>query len=209
MAVTSCPANWMLRPGGCTAIGAYSSSVVHRSSSFVPGRAGVTAPSFGSTGPPVTESRQHAAPMVAGREASVTAEINEGRGLVIRVSAYPYVETIERLVREIRSRGITLFAHIDHAANAALAGLEMPPAAVLIFGDPAIGTQVMIESPNFALELPSRVLIRTRRDGSVVVVHHDAVQLAAGYGIPQAAAQPLAGLTRIVDAALGSAGLTR
>ncbi len=75
-----------------------------------------------------------------------------------------------------------MFAQVDHAANAAMAGLEMLPCSVLIFGDPAIGIQVMIESPDFALELPSRVLIRTRRDGSVVVVHHNAVQLAAGYG---------------------------
>lgn len=125
-----------------------------------------------------------------------------GRGLIVRASVFSYPETLDRLVAEIGRRGIELFARIDHTANAARVGLNMSPTTVLIFGDPAVGTPVMRESANFALELPSRILVRTRGDGSVVVVHHDAIQLAAGYGIDATTARPLAGLARLVDAAL-------
>jgi hypothetical protein len=39
--------------------------------------------------------------------------------------------TIERLVRTIVDRGMTIFARIDHAANARDAGTSMPPSTVL------------------------------------------------------------------------------
>lgn len=126
----------------------------------------------------------------------------EGRELVIHASPYSHAETVRRLVEQIHGRGIELFAQIDHAANASRVGLEMPGATVLVFGDPAVGTPVMVRAPDFALELPSRVLVRTQPDGSVVVVHHDVARLAAGYGLDHVTVQPLVGLSRLIDAAL-------
>ena len=44
-------------------------------------------------------------------------------------------ETMDRLEAEIRARGMTVFARIDHAAGAAEAGLDLRPTEVVIFGN--------------------------------------------------------------------------
>jgi uncharacterized protein (DUF302 family) len=45
-------------------------------------------------------------------------------------------ETVERLKAILQSKGITLFALIDHSGEAAKAGIEMRPTKLLIFGNP-------------------------------------------------------------------------
>lgn len=59
----------------------------------------------------------------------------------------------------MRSRGLTIFAHINHSEEARQIGLEMQEAQVLIFGNPKADTPLMIASPLVALELPLKVLV--------------------------------------------------
>jgi hypothetical protein len=51
--------------------------------------------------------------------------------LVEHASSRPLDATIERLVRTIVDRGMTIFARIDRAANGREAGTSMPPSTVL------------------------------------------------------------------------------
>ena len=48
-------------------------------------------------------------------------------GIASRASAYSVAETVDRLEAILRSRNITVFAKIDHAAEASKVGLTMPP----------------------------------------------------------------------------------
>lgn len=128
------------------------------------------------------------------------------RSLVTHRSPFSYHETIAQLLHAIDERGLELFAQIDHAANARGAGLDMLPTAVLVFGDPATGTPLMLASPDFALELPSRLLVREEPDGSVSVLHHDALGLGGRYGLGVQELGGLAAITGLVDAALAPAG---
>jgi uncharacterized protein (DUF302 family) len=52
-------------------------------------------------------------------------------------------ESAERLKRSIESKGFTVFADIDHQANAESVGLDLPASRVLIFGNPVAGTKLM------------------------------------------------------------------
>jgi uncharacterized protein (DUF302 family) len=56
-------------------------------------------------------------------------------GLTTIQSSYGPEETINRLEAEITSRGMTVFAHIDHTAGAARVGLSLRPTDVLLFGN--------------------------------------------------------------------------
>ena len=44
-------------------------------------------------------------------------------GLITIRSSYGPVETMDRLEAEVKGKGLTVFAHIDHAAGATAAGL--------------------------------------------------------------------------------------
>jgi len=56
-------------------------------------------------------------------------------GLTTLPSAHNAKETIDRLVSEVKAKGMTVFARIDHAAGAKEAGMALRPTELLIFGN--------------------------------------------------------------------------
>jgi uncharacterized protein (DUF302 family) len=110
---------------------------------------------------------------------------------VVRSDA-PFETTLQRLHESLVARGLTLFAEIDHARNAREAGLEMPPAVLVIFGSAKAGTPLMVKAPDIALELPLRVLVRGEEDGGTALAYHDPVRLAEAFGVEDVAAGILA-----------------
>ncbi len=117
-------------------------------------------------------------------------------------SGRPFERVVERAHDAIHQRGLTLFAEIDHARNALEAGLEMPATRVLIFGSGKAGTPLMLRAPDIALDLPLRILIRARQDGTADVVYRDPESLAAAFGVGDLA-QAIAGVRAIAEAAAG------
>jgi uncharacterized protein (DUF302 family) len=49
-------------------------------------------------------------------------------GVVTKPSRYTVAETLERLENVVRSKGLTIFARIDHSGEADRAGLKMQDA---------------------------------------------------------------------------------
>jgi len=108
-----------------------------------------------------------------------------------RPSVLSFDQTVKRLSEAIGQAGMSIFAVIDHAKNARQAGLDMPPATVLIYGKAAGGTPVMKEFPRSALDLPLRVLIREDKDGKVFVLFHPIKQVLEAHGVPADVAERL------------------
>ncbi|MEX0758389.1 MAG: DUF302 domain-containing protein [Tistlia sp.] len=121
-------------------------------------------------------------------------------------SAYSFTETLDRLRSTLESKGLTIFATLDHRAGALAAGLEMPPTTVLVYGNPKGGTPLMLAAPNFALELPLRVLVRESEDGTTYVVFNPAESLEGRHGLPAGMAERLAGPEKLIAEAVGAAG---
>lgn len=94
------------------------------------------------------------------------------------------VETAwNRLLETLKSLDVPLFATVDHAANARAAGLFMPETRVAIFGKPAVGTHLMLENPEVALELPLRIAVSDVPGQGTVLFMPDILWLAHRYGI--------------------------
>src|SRR4029453_10709667 len=68
-------------------------------------------------------------------------------GVVKGKSAYPMAETIDRLKKDVAAKGITFFAEIDQTKLAGNAGIKLEPSTLLIFGNPALGSQFMTSNP--------------------------------------------------------------
>ncbi len=123
-------------------------------------------------------------------------------GIITKPSSFSAKEIVERLQETMRSRGLTIFAHINHSEEARRVGLEMQEAHVLIFGSPKAGTPLMIASPLLALELPLKVLVWQGSDDRVWVSYTSSAYLAARYSIPQELIGNIAGIDSVVDSAL-------
>ena len=93
--------------------------------------------------------------------------------LVKKQSNHGVKETIDKLEAVVKEKGMSVFARIDHRANAESAGMDMSDSQVLIFGAPKAGTLIMLDDLAVGLDLPLRVLAYTDIDGSTWVVYHN------------------------------------
>lgn len=140
--------------------------------------------------------------MVAGASKGLTSERAAEQGLRHVGSPYDFAGTIERLEQRLQSHGLTIFARIDHSAEASKAGLALPPAYLLIFGNPRIGTPPMIASPTLAIDLPSKALVWEDAAGRVLVTYNDPGYLARRHNLPDHWKENLSGITALVREAL-------
>jgi uncharacterized protein (DUF302 family) len=100
--------------------------------------------------------------------------------LVTAVSPHPVPATVERVLAALETRGIQVFARIDHGAGARAAGLELADEQVVIFGDPRVGTPLMQNDPQVGYELPLRLLVWDAA-GETTIGYRPPTELAADY----------------------------
>ncbi len=125
-------------------------------------------------------------------------------GIITKSSPFSVEDTLAHLQETVQSRGLSIFAHINHSGGAEQVGLKMQPAHVLIFGSPKAGTPLMVASPLLALDLPLKVLVWQSSDGHVWASYTSVAFLAARYSIPQELVGNIAGIDRLVESALQS-----
>jgi uncharacterized protein (DUF302 family) len=99
--------------------------------------------------------------------------VSAGEGMVNVPSAHSVPDTADRLEAILGAKGMTVFARIDHAAGAQKAGKSMPPTLLLIFGNPKVGTPLMLCSPSIAIDLPQKALIWEDADGKTWISYND------------------------------------
>lgn len=99
-------------------------------------------------------------------------------------SPLAFEETVVALQKTLNSKGITVFATIEHHKAAEAVGESMSPATVLIVGNPKVGTALMQENPLLAIELPLKILIY--EEGKTVNIRYEKVTaIAEKYHIKQ------------------------
>ena len=102
-----------------------------------------------------------------------TASVTAGEGMISVKSAHSVSDTADRLENILGAKGMTVFARIDHAAGAKKAGKTLPPTQLLIFGNPKIGTPLMLCSPSIAIDLPQKALIWEDSAGAAWISYND------------------------------------
>jgi uncharacterized protein (DUF302 family) len=117
-------------------------------------------------------------------------------GLLTLKSAHSVDETVARVRALLEAKQIREFALIDHSGEAAKVGLTMPKTQVVIFGNPKGGTPLMLATPNVAIDLPLKLLVREDAEGNVWISYWSAQALLKRYGL----ADSFAGNIAAVDA---------
>ena len=100
-------------------------------------------------------------------------------GLVTSPSAHSVKDTIDRFESDVKSKGMTVFARIDHAAGADAAGLVLRPTELLIFGNAKAGTPLMQSQQTIGIDLPLKALAWEDSAGQVWLSYNDPAWLAA------------------------------
>jgi uncharacterized protein (DUF302 family) len=122
---------------------------------------------------------------VALQASAASNPVKKKNGIVDVPSNHSVDETVERVKNILQTKGITLFAFIDHSGEAEKVGMKMPPTKLLIFGSPKAGTPLMLAAPSIAIDLPLKILVWEDAKGKVWVSYNSPEYLAERHGLPQ------------------------
>ena len=104
-------------------------------------------------------------------------------GLTTIRSSYGPKDTMNRIETEVKAKGMTVFARIDHAAGAAAVGLRLRPTEVLIFGNAKGGTPLMQAAQTIGIDLPLKALVWQDGSGDMWLSYNDPSWFAKRHGL--------------------------
>jgi uncharacterized protein (DUF302 family) len=133
--------------------------------------------------------------------ASAASSMKKKNGIVDVPSNHSVDETVERVKNILQSKGITLFALIDHSGEAEKVGMKMPPTKLLIFGNPKGGTPVMLAAPSIAIDLPLKILVWQDGEGKVWLSYNSPEYLQERHGLPEELLQNIAVVRALAEKA--------
>src|ERR1700757_5321509 len=112
-------------------------------------------------------------------------------GLITIRSSYGPKETMDRLEAEVKAKGLTVFAHVDHAAGATAVGMPLRPTDLLIFGAAKGGTPLMQSVQTIGIDLPLKALVWEDEAGTTWLSYNDPAYLAHRHGLGESTSAPI------------------
>jgi uncharacterized protein (DUF302 family) len=122
-------------------------------------------------------------PLVLALALAVFPSVSVASQLTTLECKFSVKKTADRLATVLEEKGLKVAARIDHAAGAKAVGLEMPPTEVVMFGNPKLGTPLMLASPEIAIKLPMKVVLWQDGGGKVCVGYVAPAELAKRYAV--------------------------
>ena len=107
-------------------------------------------------------------------------------GLTTVPSNFGPKETMDRLETEIRTKGLEVFARIDHAAGAAEVGLNLRPTELIIFGNARGGTPLMQSVQTIGIDLPLKALVWKDAAGKTWLSYNEPNWIAQRHSVANA-----------------------
>ena len=111
------------------------------------------------------------------------AQAGSDNGLVTKKSKYSADETIDRLEKALKEKGINVFARVSHKKNAEGVELSLRPTELLIFGNPKLGTHFFTSNQTAGIDLPMKALAWEDEKGQVWFTYNDPKYIAKRHGI--------------------------
>jgi uncharacterized protein (DUF302 family) len=121
-------------------------------------------------------------------------------GLTTIRSSYGPKDTMNRFEAEVKAKGMTVFARIDHAAGAAEAGMSLRPTELLIFGNAKGGTPLMQSAQTIGIDLPLKALVWQDASGNTWLSYNDPSWLAKRHGLGHEVQATVNGLAAALSA---------
>ena len=94
-------------------------------------------------------------------------------GIIRKEAAGGVIETMDKLQAALEGAGLTIFARVDHGAGAQGVGEDIGASQLLIFGNPKLGTQAMLDDRTAALFLPMKIAVFEDSTGKTMIAYED------------------------------------
>ena len=112
-----------------------------------------------------------------------TSYAANSNGIIKIKSEHSVSQTINKLEAVLTKKGMTIFKRVNHSAGADKVGLQLRSTELLIFGNPKVGTPLMLCSQTAALDLPQKALAYKDETGQVWLAYNDPAYMAKRHDI--------------------------
>ncbi|MBV8210871.1 MAG: DUF302 domain-containing protein [Burkholderiaceae bacterium] len=129
------------------------------------------------------------------------ANAQDEAGIVRIPSVHSVAETLDRLERLLKERGVIVFARIDFSADAVRAGLAMRAEQMLVFGNPKAGTPLMQAAPASGIDLPLKALAWEDAEGKTWLAYNAPEYVVRRHALAPSFAANLAAPIPLLEAA--------
>jgi uncharacterized protein (DUF302 family) len=121
-------------------------------------------------------------------------------GLTTIQSNFGARETMDRLEAEVKAKGLTVFARVDHAAGADAVGMQLRPTELLFFGNARNGTPLMQANQAAGIDLPLKALVYQDGDNKVYLAYNNPSWIAQRHGLGAGVLATVEALTKGLEA---------
>ncbi|VAW79085.1 hypothetical protein MNBD_GAMMA12-375 [hydrothermal vent metagenome] len=104
-------------------------------------------------------------------------------GLITKKSKNTADDTINKLEKVLRSKGITIFARVSHTKGAKGVKIPLRKTELLIFGNPKLGTHFFTSNQTAGIDLPLKALAWKDAKGQVWLTYNNPAYIAKRHGI--------------------------
>ena len=111
------------------------------------------------------------------------AGIANDNGLVTKKSKHSAVQTLDKLEKILRKKGITIFARVSHTKGAKGVKIPLRDTELLIFGNPKLGSHFFTSNQTAGIDLPMKALAWKDAKGQVWLTYNDPAYIARRHGI--------------------------
>ena len=103
--------------------------------------------------------------------------------MIVKLSANSVNETMNRLEKVVKSKGVTVFLRLDHAEGAKKVGNDLRPTQLLVFGSPKLGSPLMVSNQKIGIDLPLKAVVWEDSDGKVWLAYNNPAYLSKRHNI--------------------------
>ncbi|MFP3874247.1 MAG: DUF302 domain-containing protein [Thiohalophilus sp.] len=104
-------------------------------------------------------------------------------GLVVKPSPHSAAETLDRLEKVLKKKGISIVTRWNHAEKAAGVDISLRDTELLLFGNPALGSHMFTSEQTSGIDLPMKALAWKDADGQVWLGYNDPQYIADRHDI--------------------------
>jgi len=108
---------------------------------------------------------------------------NANENLINVKSNHSVDETVKKFEKIVLSKGMKVFAIIDHAKGAKSIGKKLRDTTLVIFGSPKAGTPLLKSNQQIGLDLPLKVLIWQNEKSEVFITYKKPKHIVSSHNI--------------------------
>lgn len=104
-------------------------------------------------------------------------------GMITIESSHTVKETADRLENVLNKKGMTVFKRVNHGSGAKNVGIDMRETELVIFGNPKVGSPLMVCQQSAAIDLPQKALIWKDKENKVWFSYNDPAYMKQRHNI--------------------------